>query len=365
MKSLYLILEAGAGTHCAYTPKQMPGSQFMTRKVFESVLLYAQKNGLSLNLICGTADPKEYLDTARQKGVSIFTIGSFGSTRNHHLTVGSIHEALQASAKEGQSYGNCAIRLRKADLMGLAEALASIIPYTYRINLIHLDLMEYDQEDRDLYSAELFRVAQGLASGRISSQGVELAPLTDRLFLTRHRDCGAGVENLTVTPSGEVTLCPAFYYSGAKSLGTLENFVLPYADHYRLKSSPVCTLCDAYHCRRCLYLNKQYTQEYLVPPAEQCRLSHSERAASVKVVKEDLFAGLKSIKELSYDDPFVLTQHGRAGYLPIDERIEHLVELLGHPLLDLSPKSLLNAVYRLDPDIIDKLKAFLEMQNGT
>ena len=47
-----------------------------------------------------------------------------------------------------------------------------------------------------------------------------------------------------------------------------------------LKYSPICRICDAYQCKRCVFLNKKLTSEINTPSSRQCRLSHIEREAS-------------------------------------------------------------------------------------
>lgn len=75
----------------------------------------------------------------------------------------------------------------------------------------------------------------------------------------------------------------------------------------RLERSPVCKVCDAYQCERCVYLNKERTLEYNVPSELQCLKSHRERKRTMHL-QEELEKNFPSVNfmriaEVNYDDP--------------------------------------------------------------
>ena len=132
-------------------------------------------------------------------------------------------------------------------------------------------------------------------------------------------NCNAGWESITLAPDGRFYVCPAFYLADdnedfgigkAKfSVGDLESGLdIKNPQLYRLDHAPLCRKCDAYQCRRCVWLNRKTTFEVNTPSHEQCVVAHIERNAS-----RDLLASIrtigtflpdKEIKEIDYLDPF-------------------------------------------------------------
>ena len=74
---------------------------------------------------------------------------------------------------------------------------------------------------------------------------------------------------------------------------------------YQFNYAAICKHCDAYHCKRCVWLNKKMTLEVNVPSREQCVIAHVERNASRCILhkNKDAFPNFE-IKEIDYLDPF-------------------------------------------------------------
>ena len=148
--------------------------------------------------------------------------------------------------------------------------------------------------------------------------------LTDRMMLDKMHNCDAGVNNITLAPNGKFYLCPAFYYdektnvynqlnhnkpSSDNSVGDLDNGLsIPNPQLLKLDHAPLCRNCDAYQCRRCIWLNRKLTWDNNTPSHQQCVISHIERNASRyllnKIREIGEFMPEIYIKEISYLDPF-------------------------------------------------------------
>ena len=130
--------------------------------------------------------------------------------------------------------------------------------------------------------------------------------LTDRMMLTKANHCNAGVENITLAPNGKFYLCPAFYYGNPAD--SIDPQAIPNGQLLRLDHAPQCRHCDAYHCRRCVWLNRKTTLEVNTPSHEQCIVAHTERNASrrlLEAIREKAeFMPEVEIKEINYLDPF-------------------------------------------------------------
>jgi CXXX repeat peptide maturase len=123
-------------------------------------------------------------------------------------------------------------------------------------------------------------------------------------------NCDAGIANITLAPNGKFYVCPAFYYNDADDdIGDLEKGLdIKNAQLFHLEYAPLCRICDAYQCRRCVWLNRKTTLEVNTPSHEQCVVSHLERNQSrlllERLRQETSFKSDADMKEIDYLDPF-------------------------------------------------------------
>ena len=73
---------------------------------------------------------------------------------------------------------------------------------------------------------------------------------------------------------------------------------------HRLDHAPICKHCDAWQCKRCIWLNHKTTLEVNTPSHEQCVISHLERNASRELLRRINLPNKEDIKEIDYLDPF-------------------------------------------------------------
>ena len=178
-----------------------------------------------------------------------------------------------------------------------------------RLNIFLTDIEAMGEKDFEQYSAILGRLANKIKSEYAKGHYVQLNSLTDRMMLDAMNNCNAGFESVTLAPDGKFYICPAFYLDGSESLGDVESGLkIKNKQLFRLDHAPICRRCDAYQCRRCIWLNKKTTLEGNSPSHEQCVVAHIERNASKKLldsVRElGEFLPEKSIEEIDYLDPF-------------------------------------------------------------
>lgn len=130
-------------------------------------------------------------------------------------------------------------------------------------------------------------------------------------------NCGAGDTTITLAPDGKFYICPAFYQENQEdalgnlkhSIGDLDNGLdIKKSQLYKLDHAPLCRHCDAYQCKRCIWLNRKLTYEVNTPSHEQCVMAHLERNASrnllLSIRKHGEFLPGYDIKEINYLDPF-------------------------------------------------------------
>lgn len=202
------------------------------------------------------------------------------------------------------------LRCKKEELFVSGEAVAAMLRQVMRLNIVITDLETFTDEELKRYDALLDGWAAVLKEEYLKGRTPQLNLLTDRMMLTKPNHCNAGVENITLAPNGKFYLCPAFYYSGEdESVGDLANGL--YVKNQQLlclDHAPLCRHCDAYHCRRCIWLNRKMTLEVNTPSHEQCVVAHTERNAARRLLEairqEATFMPEVEIKEINYLDPF-------------------------------------------------------------
>ena len=180
-----------------------------------------------------------------------------------------------------------------------------------RLNVVFLDVEHFTDADAAVYGKALDFLAKDIEHLYVNGGQVQLNLLTDRMMLNKMNNCGAGDTNVTLAPDGRFYVCPAFYNEPkGYSIGSLdEGLDVKNAQLYKLDHAPICRHCDAYHCKRCIWLNRNTTLEVNTPSHEQCMMAHLERNASRLLLdalrKHGTFLPeQESITEIDYLDPF-------------------------------------------------------------
>ena len=199
----------------------------------------------------------------------------------------------------------------KDDFFNHHTLIARVLPKVARLNVVITDIDSFDEEDLEDYAAALQNLAKDIEPLCQTGTIPQLNLLTDRLLLNEMNNCNAGWQSVTLAPNGKFYICPAFYLEDeGNDLGSVTNGLdIRNPQLYRLEYAPICRHCDAYQCKRCIWLNRKMTLEVNTPSREQCLTAHLERNAS-----RQLLAGIRQvqknflphteIKEIDYLDPF-------------------------------------------------------------
>lgn len=180
-----------------------------------------------------------------------------------------------------------------------------------RLNIVLTDIMSFTNDDFEKYKVILGKLVSKVEQLYITGKFPQLNLLTDRLMLEEMNNCGAGDTSITLAPNGKFYVCPAFYYEDEKdSIGDLEcGLDIKNKQLYKLAYAPICRHCEAYHCKRCIWMNRKTTLEVNTPSHEQCVIAHLERNASRELLlgvrKHNTFLPEQNIKEIDYLDPFI------------------------------------------------------------
>ena len=202
-------------------------------------------------------------------------------------------------------------RTDKQSLFNNEAEIIKALENVPRLNIVLTDVETFTDEDFAVYKSLLVNLSKAIEQMYVEGKAPQLNLLTDRMMLQKMNNCGAGDTTITLAPNGKFYVCPAFYYEDEKdSVGDLEHGLdIKNKQLYKLEYAPICRHCDAYQCKRCIWLNRKTTLEVNTPSHEQCVLAHLERNAS-----RELLAGIRKygtflpeqgeIKEIDYLDPF-------------------------------------------------------------
>jgi len=203
------------------------------------------------------------------------------------------------------------LRINKEILFAHEQEISEVIRKVSRLNIVLTDVESFTEEDFARYKSLLGKLSDSLEKIYVDGKTPQLNLLTDRMMLKEMNNCGAGDTNITLAPNGKFYVCPAFYYEDeADSIGDLEHGLdIKNKQLYRLDHAPICRHCDAWQCKRCIWLNRKTTLEVNTPSHEQCVLAHLERNASRDLLNNIRKYGTflpeqEEIKEIDYLDPF-------------------------------------------------------------
>ena len=162
------------------------------------------------------------------------------------------------------------------------------------------------------YKKKIEEISKWVEQEYLNGNNPQWNLITDRFLLSEMRNCGAGDTSITLAPNGQFYICPAFYYEDMDdSVGNeYEELNIPNQHLYKLEYAPICRHCDAYQCKRCIWLNRKMTLEVNTPSHEQCVTAHIERNASRSLLVNlrkygVLLPKTEEIKEIDYLDPFI------------------------------------------------------------
>lgn len=214
------------------------------------------------------------------------------------------------------------LRINISDFIEDINFIIPLIKNVERLSICYRDIEVFNDEMIPGYINALEVLANKLINEYSIGNQPKINILTDILEADKMNNCGAGITNITVCPNGSFYLCPAFYYNEILgvdnemdykekkcnyAIGNIDKGVyIPNRHLLDLKHAPLCRTCDAYHCNRCIWLNRKLTGDSNTPSHQQCVISHIERNASrnLSIELQKLGMNYRYLKEVSYIDPF-------------------------------------------------------------
>ena len=304
---IVILLDDTSTSFCHYT-NEKANRRLIPLQTLKDGICYAMKENLNIQFVYPNYKlPKEYL--AAIDSIDHTDIYPAKMSDNANVVVfDSLIAAKDYVFKEEVAY---LIRTDKVSLFNEYKIIGEILDKVTRLNVVITDIETFTEDDFMDYKSLLSNLAERVEQIYVSGKSPQLNLLTDRIMLEKMNNCGAGDTSVTLAPDGKFYVCPAFYLSAdGYTIGDLVNGLeIKNSQLYRLDHAPLCRRCDAWQCKRCIWLNRKTTLEVNTPSHEQCVVAHLERNASRKLLMDihkhgKFMPGNEEIKKIDYLDPF-------------------------------------------------------------
>ena len=310
LKYLIIPLAKDAVSFCHYE-KGESEDKLIPLEILKKALFWAMKENLNVQFLYPdfglSENYKLLIDSVDHVDIVSAQCNDFALMQSAEIIVFNSWEALMAADLDAtKSY---IVRTSKNALFENFEALTVAIKKASRLVVTITDIETFTDDDFAKYSEFLERLIPVVKLEYLENHHVQLNILTDRMYLGNMNNCNAGWESITLAPDGKFYVCPAFYLNGSKPVGDLTSGLdIKNPQLFHLSHAPICRNCDAFQCRRCVWLNRKTTLEVNTPSHEQCVIAHIERNAAKKLLEaiRELgeFLPEKSIHDIDYLDPF-------------------------------------------------------------
>lgn len=308
LQYLIILLDETATSYCHYVNRRKE-KRLIPLEVLRAGILFGMKENLMIQYVYPDYElPEEYaeviesIDHSKIKSLPKTTLKERGTNADVWVT---------ENIRDIKADVPVVWRTDKQSLFSSDADIIKVLENVPRLNIVLTDIETFTDEDFSTYKSLLEKLSKAIEQMYVSGKAPQLNLLTDRMMLKEMNNCGAGDTTITLAPNGRFYVCPAFYYEDEKdSIGGLEHGLdIKNKQLYRLDHAPICRHCDAYQCKRCIWLNRKTTLEVNTPSREQCVMAHLERNASRELMqnigKHGIFLSEREeIKEIDYLDPF-------------------------------------------------------------
>lgn len=309
LKYLVIQLADDSVSYCHYE-NNAKGGQFISAENLKAAIRFGMIENLNIQFVYpkralpdGYAEIIETIDHTK-----IMPFDAADATQADIVVCNSVAELDKCAIHKEQIV---ILRIGRNDIAELPRIYNSISDKCARLNVVFTDVEKFNEAEFDAYKSILTQLGDSVKGNILNSKETQLNLLLDRMLLTKMNNCNAGDEVITLMPNGRFHPCAGFYYDNPdENFGDLNRGVeIKNRQLFKLEYAPICRHCDAYHCRRCAWLNRKTTLEVNTPSHEQCVVAHLERNESGRILvdirKKYEYTPEISIPEIDYLDPFV------------------------------------------------------------
>ncbi len=309
LKYLVIQLADDAASYCHYE-NVSKGEQFISVENLKTAIRFGMVENLNIQFVYPQRALPEGYDAIIESidHTKIMPCASPNTEYADIVICNSIAEVKECKLQKEQIV---ILRIGRNDVNELVAVYDQIKDRCVRLNVVITDIDKFTNSELDDYKTVIAKLGEKTQQDIVNGGNMQLNLLTDRLTLKEMNNCNAGDEVVTLMPNGRFYPCAGFYYDNAdEDFGDLMRGVqIKNRQLFKLGYAPICRHCDAYHCRRCVWLNRKTTLEVNTPSHEQCVVAHLERNESGLILadirKDYEFAPEIHIPEIDYLDPFV------------------------------------------------------------
>ncbi|AUN02485.1 radical SAM peptide maturase, CXXX-repeat target family [Clostridium botulinum] len=293
-KFIQFIMSDNITPHCSYRNTRDTQNN-MSEEVFKKGLKFSEENGFTPLFLGGDVNQNEGFSIVDSRSALISENSVVICDNNYIIPENLSNVVILLVSKENVS-----------QVMNFVD---KIYLASQRINIILENIEAWTNKEFEIYTNQLELLVHFIVGTYKKGAALEVNVLTDLFNLKSMCNCDAGKSTFALAPNGKIYLCPAFYFDDPEDyVGDLENGLNLKNKHLlNLENAPICSSCDAYHCRRCKYLNNKLTGEINTPSRTQCIITHIERNKSRELqeilLKEKLTECINKIQEVEYMDP--------------------------------------------------------------
>lgn len=304
LQYLIVLLDDTSVSFCHYDNKNAK-CNLIDLDVLKKNMIWAMKENLNVQFVYPNYGiPSEYKEV-------IDTIDNTKIMCNNDDADVVVVDNWKASDIVLKTDANYIIKATRNELNTFSDAVKCIIRNCSRLNIIITDVMPFTDDEIQSYRGALVNLCDTIFEEYSQGHAVQVNIITDRILLDKMNNCDAGVRSITLAPNGKFYLCPAFYYDNPKdSIGDYKSGVcIKNPQLLNVEHAPLCRSCDAYHCKRCVWMNCHSTLDVNTPSHQQCVISHIERNVSRNLLQRLKAGGIiqneaNNINEIDYLDPF-------------------------------------------------------------
>lgn len=326
LQYLIILLDDTSTSYCHYDNYNVK-SRLISLDDLKAGIFYAMKENLMIQFVYPDFElPQEYKEVINTIDHSVIVSSLCEDTvLKEDADVVVMHDWDSIEKFQFNIDTSYVLRTTKSDLFDKYSILIPFLGMVRRWNIVITDVESFTDKDFEKYKDILSSLSEEIEKLYVEGKSPQLNLLTDRMMLDKMNNCNVGWENITLAPDGKFYVCPAFYHAqradGSEtsisevcekgySIGNLASGLdIKNPQLYRLDHAKLCRNCDAYQCRRCIWLNRKTTCEVNTPSHEQCVVAHLERNASRLLLNNirkhgSFLPGKEEIKEIEYLDPF-------------------------------------------------------------
>lgn len=310
LKYLVILLSDRAVSYCSYDSDKYLEDSLISISDLHDAISFGMKENLMIQFVYPeTPLPVSYINEINT--IDHTNIMPYQYTNKEDIgVIDNLYEIPNTFGCE-----TVIVRTTLSEIASNTDTFVKLINRHKRINIAFKNLDEENEFAVSNYRNWLTSFATNEFKDIIVQSGKipQLNIISDRLILNAMNNCNAGFEVITVAPDGNFYVCPGFYYDKREPNGNLrEGLKLVNPELFKLERAPICRICDAWHCKRCVLSNIHRTFEINIPGRIQCLISHAEREASrqlLKSLKKDGFVIPDVLIEtINYNDPFEMIE---------------------------------------------------------